>query len=112
MNFQIGDRVSGYLEEDGLPFLGYITSFIPSKSDQDKDNLKANVRIARTTRYDVCLLNTCHPMPLDEAKHNKQSFLAAVSRVSPILYFKDDKARRDFTENLWNELVRFSNNDE
>lgn len=105
LNFSIGNRVSGYLI-DGEAFLGYIIAF---KGQNEEGRDLAMVRLAQAPEQtELAFLDTCHPMPLNQATHTKESFLAAASRCSPCMYFKDSKARRDYLEGLWAEMVNFS----
>ena len=104
--FRLGQRITGYCT-DGEAFTGYIVGFAGEKK---KTGPLARVRCENNT-YAVAKLNTCHPMDVDTIKHKKNTFLAAASRVSPVLYFKNDKARRDFLEALWTELADFTDKD-
>jgi hypothetical protein len=105
LTFVIGQRVSGYLVEDGLAFLGYISGFAGKDATERE---MAMVKIESTGEYEKAHVDTFHPMPLDLITHNKQTFLAAASRCSPCLYFKDAKSRRDYLEGLWAELQNYS----
>ena len=108
LEFVIGQRVCGYLVEDGLPFIGIITSF----GDVHPKTQRAvtTVKIESSGEYCEAYSDTFHPIPLDKVTHSKQTFLAAASRCGPVLYFKDSKARRDFLEGFWFELQNSSNN--
>lgn len=105
LNFSIGNRVSGYLI-DGEAFLGYIISF-KGKNEAGRELVMVRLPMAPEGAH-LAFLDTCHPMPVNQATHTKESFLAAASRCSPCLYFKDEKSRRDYLEGLWNEMVNFS----
>jgi hypothetical protein len=109
MNFKLGQRISAY-DEEGLPCRGKISGF-----DGEDTSLgpMAIIRLELKDRegkaqYERIRLNTAHPIPVDFACHRKETFLAAASRCGPVLYFKDEKARRDYLEVLWNELCLFS----
>ena len=103
-NFQIGQKLTGYLDND-MPFDGYIISFA---GEDKKLGPKAVVKFYNSEGTGIALLNTCHPMEVDKISHSKKSFLAAASRVGPVLYFKDAKARRDFLEVFWEELCLYT----
>lgn len=107
VNFRIGQRISGYLQ-DGMPFLGYIIGFAGSTK---KDGPLARVKFYNTKGHGVAMLNTCHPMDVNEITHKRDTFLAAASRVGPSLYFKNSKAQRDFLEAFWRELADFTQKD-
>ena len=109
LQFSIGNRVSGYLTDD-LPFLGYIVGFNGVEKGSKRPLIRVRIAGRDPEVYDIAYLDSCHPMPLDHISHNKASFLAAASRCSPVLYFKNIKARRDYLEGLWDELVNFSQN--
>lgn len=109
LTFSIGNRVSGYLT-DGLPFLGYISAFKGEEKKTKRPLIMVRICGSKPAKYEIAYLDSCHPMPLNEITHTKETFLAAASRCSPILAFKSHKARRDYLEGLWVELVNFSQN--
>jgi hypothetical protein len=113
MDFRIGLLISAY-DEEGLPCFGIISGFdgvdpkmgpmaIMCLSQSADDGSKRYIRVR---------LDTAHPHQKKYIKHTRQTFLAAVSASSPVLYFKDDKSRRDFAEHLWRQLNDFSMDNE
>ena len=104
MNFRLGQKISGYLT-DGMPFDGYIIGFAGENKKQEP---LARVKFYNTEETGVARLDTCHPMEVDRVKHSKKTFLAATSRVGPVLAFKNDKAKRDYLDRLWIELCDFT----
>lgn len=104
MNFRLGQKITGYLT-DGYPFDGYIIGFA---GETKKHGPLARVKFYTSDEVGLARLNTCHPMEVEKIKHSKKTFLAAASRVSPVLAFKNDKAQRDYLERLWVELCDFT----
>jgi hypothetical protein len=104
MNFRLGQKISGYLTDD-MPFDGYIIGFA---GQTKKHGPLARVKFYNAEGTGVARLDTCHPMEVEKIKHSKKTFLAAASRVSPVLAFKNPKARRDYLERLWIELCDFT----
>lgn len=109
MNFKIGQLISAYNEE-GEACGGRITGFA---GEDSKLGPMAMIRLNLKgdngePLYEKIRLNTAHVLPINYARHRKETFLAAASRCGPFLYFKDDKSRRDYLEALWDELCLFT----
>jgi hypothetical protein len=107
INFRLGQKIRGYLT-DGMPFDGYIIGFAGEKK---KYGPLARVKFYNSKETGLAVLNSCHPMEVEKITHKKNTFLAAASRVSPILHFKNTKAQRDFLEAFWQELCDFTEKD-
>lgn len=111
-DFSLGQLISAY-DEEGCPCRGRISAF-----DGTDPELGPMAHISLyikdpngKTRYARIRLDTAHHLPILFARHSKETFLAAASRSGPCLYFKNDKARRDYLETLWDEMCKFSQED-